>query len=84
MTVGNNADVSTNAVCITLGTMTDGGWYLCTNSITGTTFGVFSTSTAVNFMEAMAFSQEAIQMNAGVTVSFTGTDEPAYPARNAL
>jgi hypothetical protein len=35
-------------------------------------------------MEAMAFSQEAIQMNAGVTVSFTGTNDPTYPASNAI
>jgi hypothetical protein len=68
VTVGNNADVTTNAVCVTLGAMTDGGWYMCPASMIGITFGVFSTSTAVNFMEAMAFSQEAVQMNAGVTL----------------
>ncbi len=32
----------------------------------------------------MAYSQEAIQMNAGVTVSVIGTNNPAYPASNAL
>ena len=63
-TVGFNDDVTLNAVCVALGTMTDGGWYPCATSLTGTTFGVYTTSTLLNFVEAMAYSQEAIQMNA--------------------
>ncbi len=61
--------------------MTDGGWYPCPTTMIGTIFGVYTTSNAIlNFVEAMAFSQEAIQMNAGVTVSFIGTnDNPSYP-----
>ncbi len=71
MTVGNNADVTLNPTCVARGTMTDGGWNLCPNSMIGTTFGFYSASEYVNFMEAMAFSQEAIQMNA-MLVSFLG------------
>jgi hypothetical protein len=40
--------------------------------MTGTTFGFYTTSDFFNFMEVAAYSQEAIQMNAGVTVSFVG------------
>ena len=74
-TVGNDADVTKNAVCIDLNTMTDGGWYLCPKSLTGNTFGVYSTIQILNFMEVMAYSQEAIQTNDGVTVSSIGTSE---------
>ena len=42
--------------------MTDGGWYACPNSIIGTTFGVYTKSTYVNFVEVMAYSQDAIQI----------------------
>ena len=34
-------------------------------------------------MEAMVYSQEAIQMNA-LTVSFIGSNSATYPASNAL
>jgi hypothetical protein len=51
----------------------------------GTTFGLYTNTESLNFMEAMAFSQEAIQMNAGVTVSLIGTNDiPLYPAINAI
>ena len=49
-TVGNDADVTKNAVCIDLNTMTDGGWYLCPKSLTGNTFGVYSTKMILNFI----------------------------------
>ncbi len=83
MTVGNNADVKTNAVCVVLGTITDGGWYLCPASMNGTILGIHSLL-FLNYMEAMAYSQEAIQMNAGVTVSYIGTNNHIYPVSNAL
>jgi hypothetical protein len=44
--------------------MPDGGWNMCPSSMTGIVFGVYTTLTTMNFIEAMAFSQEAIQMNA--------------------
>jgi hypothetical protein len=43
--------------------MSDGGWYSCPNSMIGTTFGIYSITEALNFLEAMAYSQEAIHMN---------------------
>jgi hypothetical protein len=52
--------------------------------MTGTTFGLFVTSDVFNFMEVAAYSQEAIQLNAGVTVSFLGTNTAGYPVSNAL
>jgi hypothetical protein len=64
--------------------MTDGGWHTCPNSIIGTTFGVYTKSTWLNFLEAMAFSQEAIHMNPGITMSFLGTNNPGFPASNAI
>ena len=64
--------------------MTDGGWYLCPTSITGTTFGLYTTSDYFNFLEVVAYSQEVIQMNAGVTVSFIGINNSFYPVNNAL
>ena len=63
--------------------MTDGGWYLCPNSMIGTTFGVYTDTEYLNFMEVMAYSQEAIHMNAGITISFLGTDSE-HPASNAI
>ena len=85
MTFGNNADVSMNGVCLALGMMTDGGWYLCPTKMFGITFGVYSTSTyVVSFMEIKAYSEEAIQIKASNTVSFEGTNLAGYPASNAL
>ena len=72
MTVGNNSDVTQNPVCLTQGTMTDGGWYLCATSMIGTTFGFYSTTNFVTCMEVMAYSQEAIQLNA-LSTSIIGT-----------
>ena len=83
MTFGNGADVRLNPFCVTLSTMTDGGWYLCPSLMFGTTFGVYSTTHNPNFMEAMAYSQEAIQMNA-MSVSFTGTNSATYPVSNVI
>ena len=73
-TVGLDSDVTKNPVCVAKGTMPDGGWYKCPNSMIGTTFGVYSTKLLLNFMEVMAYSQEAIQIGSGVTVSFQGTN----------
>jgi hypothetical protein len=64
--------------------MTDGGWQPCPNSMIGTTFGVYTKSDILNFMEAMAYSQEAINLNAGITISFLGTNVSGYPASNAI
>ena len=63
--------------------MPDGGWNMCPSSMTGIVFGVYTTSSDIGFVEAMAFSQEAIQMNA-LSVSFVGTNMPGYPASNAI
>jgi hypothetical protein len=83
-TVGNNTDVALNPVCVLLGAMTDSGWHPCPNSMIGTTFGVYTKSSYLYFVEAMAYSQEAIHMNAGITMSFLGTNDPGYPASNAI
>ena len=83
MTVGNNTDVTQNPVCVSLGTMSDGGWNMCPNSMIGTKFGVYTTSDFFNFLEVMAFSQEAIQMKA-LSVSFLGTDHPILTVSNAI
>ena len=84
VTFGNNYDVTTNPVCVVKGTMTDGGWYFCPTAMIGTTFGVYETTTVyVSFMEVMAYSQEAIQMNA-LSVSFVGVNDPTVPITNAL
>jgi hypothetical protein len=64
--------------------MTDGGWHPCPNSMIGITFGVYTESNDLNFIETMAFSQEAIHLNAGITMSFLGTNDPNFPANNAL
>jgi hypothetical protein len=65
--------------------MTDGGWHPCPNSMIGTTFGVYTKSNDyLNFMEAMAYSQEAIHLNPGITMSFLGKNNPIYPVSNAI
>jgi hypothetical protein len=64
--------------------MTDGGWHLCPISMIGTTFGVYTESDYLNFMEAMAYSQEAIQLNPGITMSFLGTKSADSPGSNAI
>jgi hypothetical protein len=68
--------------------MSDGGWYACPNLMTGTVFGFYVTDknasfVCFNFMEVMAFTQEAIQLKANVIVSVIGTNIPTYPAANA-
>ena len=63
--------------------MTDGGWHPCPYSMIGTTFGVYSKQNNVNFLEVMAFSQEAIQMNA-LSMSFIGINNPLMLASNAI
>ena len=83
-TVGNDPDVTKNPDCVPLGAMADGGWYPCPNSMIGSTFGVYSNSEYVNFVEAMAYSQEAIHYKASVTVSILGTVASGYPASNAI
>ncbi len=65
-----------------VGAMTDGGWYMCLDSMTGTIFGLYSTEDFLDFTEIMLYSQEAIQMNA---LSAVATDpENIYPAANAI
>ena len=64
--------------------MTDGGWEKCPDSMTGIVFGVYCFADYLNFMEVMAYSQEAIQTNTGVTVSFLGTNVSGYPASNTI
>ena len=62
VTFGNDADVTLNPVCVPAGTMNSAGWYLCPTSMTGIVFGIYSIDNSVEFafMEAMAYSQEAI------------------------
>jgi hypothetical protein len=63
--------------------MPDGGWNMCPSSMTGIVFGVYTTSSDIGFVEAMAFSQEAIQMNA-LSWSFLGTNDAPNLASNAI
>jgi hypothetical protein len=84
VTFGISAAVASNPVCVALAKITDGGWYFCPTSMIGKVFGMYSNNDYLNFMEAMAYTQEAIQMNAGVTVSFIGTNDLTYPASNAI
>jgi hypothetical protein len=66
--------------------MTDGGWHPCPNSMIGNTFGFYTESNTkpVAFFEAMAYSQEAIHLNPGITISFLGTNNAPYLASNAI
>jgi hypothetical protein len=84
VTIGNNSNIKLNPICVELGTMSDGGWYFCPTPMIGITFGLFSTTSHLNFLETMAYSQEALQMNAGVSVSYLGTNSATYPVSNAL
>jgi hypothetical protein len=62
--------------------MTDGGWYMCPESMTGTVFGIHSFVNMISsFREVMLYSQEAIQLKA---LSAFASTEAAYPAANAL
>ena len=51
LSIGNNADVTTNTVCLT--GVTDGGWWTCSG--TGSYFGIFS-NTNFKFPEIMIYS----------------------------
>jgi hypothetical protein len=65
-----------------VGSMTDGGWYVRQDSMTGTIFGFYSTTDHFELVEIMLYSQEAIQMKA---LSAVATNpNPSYPATNAL
>ena len=65
-----------------VGAMTDGGWYMCLDSMTGTIFGIYSITNSLDFTEILLYSQEAIQMNA---ISAVATNlNVSYPAANAL
>ncbi len=63
-TFGTNSVVTSNPVFMPAGAMTDGGWYMCLDSMIGTIFGIYSTTDFIDFTEIMLYSQEAIQMNA--------------------
>jgi hypothetical protein len=55
---------------------------MCPNSMIGTTFGVYSSIDNLDFVEVMAYSQEAIHLDTGITMSFLGTNNPTYPVAN--
>ena len=63
------------------GMTTGGGWYVAQNSMTGTIFGIYST-TYLGHVEIMLYSQEAIQMNALSAVATNPWTNA--PATNAL
>jgi hypothetical protein len=65
-----------------VGAMTNGGWYMCQDSMTGTIFGLYSTTDYIDFVEIMLYSQEAIQMNALESVATNPWT--SAPAANAL
>jgi hypothetical protein len=65
-----------------VGAMIDSGWYMCLDSMTGTIFGLYSTTDLFDFVEIMLYSQEAIQMNA---LSAVATNPfVSFPAANAV
>jgi hypothetical protein len=66
--------------------MTEGGWYMFPQSMTGTIFGIYSfvTNDISSFREVMLYSQEVIHMKAGVTFSFLGLNTAPYLASNAI
>jgi hypothetical protein len=53
--------------------MTRGGWCNCTELVPGTVFGIYTKNDILSFMEVMAYTQKALQIIPGVTVSFIGT-----------
>ncbi len=62
--------------------MTDGSWYVCLDSMTGTIFAIYSPTDVFDFVEIMLYSQEAIQINA---LSAVATNPiTTFPASNAL
>ncbi len=75
MTFGDNPDVTTNTpFCTECNNMMNGGWCNCASSMTGTVFGVYSMQAIVSFMEVMAYTQKALQINTDVTVTSIGTE----------
>jgi hypothetical protein len=52
--------------------------------MTGVVFGVYTTTNFFHFLDAMAYSQEGIHLNTGVTVSLLGTNATPYLASNAI
>jgi hypothetical protein len=39
-----------------IGSMTDGGWYVCQDSMTGTFFAIYSATELFDFVEVMLYS----------------------------
>ena len=64
--------------------MSDGGWEPCQKTIIGKVLGVYSTTEPLNFMEVMAYSEEAIQLGAGVVVSIKGTPDIDKPLNRVI
>jgi len=83
-TVGYNANPNSNPTCIYEYTMTDGGFYMCSSIMQGNVFGFWMYADYFNFMEAMAYSQEAIQMNALSTSIISGSAHSGHPISNAI
>ena len=83
-TVGNDANPKLNPTCINEYTMPDGGFYMCSSIMKGNVFGFWIYTDYFNFQEAMAYSQEAIQMNALSTSIIAGTANTTYPISNAI
>jgi hypothetical protein len=75
VTFGDNPNVMTNTpFCTECINMMNGGWCNCASPITGTVFGVDSNYAIVSFIEVMAYTQKALQINTGVTVTSIGTE----------
>ncbi len=84
VTVGFNANPVSNPTCIYEYTMTDGGFYMCSSIMQGKVFGFWGYADYYNFNEAMAYSQEAIQMNALSTAIISGSADVNHPISNAI
>lgn len=63
--------------------MSDGGWCNCAPSMTGTVFSVYSNIAIVSFMEVMAYTQKALQINTDVTVTSIGAELFPFVINNA-
>ena len=46
VTIGDNSDVTLNPVCVTKGTLVDGGWGMCPTSMKGLYFGIYVTGSS--------------------------------------
>ena len=73
MTFGYNSDVTINPICAACSNMISGGWCNCDSWMTGNVFGVYTNNDILSFMEVMAYTQKALQINPGVTVLIAGT-----------